>query len=606
MKQKHDMNKQNNNNTGFKTTGMKRIIWTKTRIICSLLLIFSLTACDDFLQTHPNDAIYLDEYFKSAYDIDDAARGMYDGLQGCVEKMFIWGEVRGDLVWPGSGAGWELKELNEMNVSSSNKLTDWSEFYDVINRANLIIKYAPKVTANDFNFTKTEEMQFVAEAINVRSLCYFWLVRTFGDVPFVLEPYDDNYLNTKNDTVWNQTNGTYTVRQLPVYTIDPTDADIILDSLEAQLKRVEGIDRTYPQEFSTSTTRNSAIYTTRFKAIANLALQADIKLWRNKYAESLTLSERIFNYDKATYSLGNYLVAPVCYNSSGSPVQRWINIFTKDGSLSPESILELAFQTSTPDLNILQKYTSSRSEEGGLYLVRPSSKAIEYWQTDVYYGKTYTDTCDIMRGLNASFTGTYNSTTQEWINPEIFKFIVNGTNGQRRNGYESDANWTIYRMADVICMKSEAMNRLGYYNNAIQALQGSPFFNALTTFYASNEGPVGLRKRACVIEYIGPNDAAPDKFDAEEIILEERAKELAFEGRRWFDLLRIAKRGDQLNLFLDEMEYAAPDGKKQLIRQRAANPENWFLPYNDNARKFFVNQNYRNKAIDKIKTSLGL
>lgn len=598
------MNKHNI--TDNRTTGMKRLIWTKTRSIFSLFLIFSLTSCDDFLETHPNDAIYLDEYFKSAYDIDDAARGMYDGLQACVEKMFIWGEVRGDLVWPGTGAGWELKELNEMKVSSSNKLTDWSEFYDVINRANLIIKYAPKVTANDFNFTKTEEMQFVAEAINVRSLCYFWLVRTFGDVPFVLEPYDDNYLNTKTDTVWNQTNGTFTVRQLPVYMIDPTDADIILDSLEAQLKRVEGIDRTYPQEFSTSTTRNSAIYTTRFKSIANLTLQADIKLWRNKYAESLALTERIFNYDKATYSLGNYLAAPVCYNSSGLSVQRWINIFTKDGCLSPESILELAFQTSTPDLNILQKYTSSRSEEGGLYLVRPSEKAIEYWQTDVYYGKTYTDTCDIMRGLNASFTGTYNPTTQEWVNPEIFKFIVNGTNGLRRNGYESDANWTIYRMADVICMKSEAMNRLGFYNNAIQVLQGSPYFSLTYSFNPSSEGPIGLRKRAAVIEYIGPNDAAPDKFDAEEIILEERAKELAFEGRRWFDLLRIAKRGDQLNLFLDEMEYAAPVEIKQLIRQRAANPENWFLPYNDNARKFFIHPDYKNKSIDKIKTSLGL
>lgn len=601
---KNDMHQQNK--TGFKTTGKKKSFWTKMMSVCSLLLIFSMTSCDDFLETHPNDAIYLNEYFKSSYDIDDAARGMYDGLQGCVEKMFIWGEVRGDLVWAGPGAGWELKELNEMNVSSSNKLTDWSEFYDVINRANLIIKYAHKVTESDFNFTKTEEMQFVAEAINVRSLCYFWLVRTFGDVPLVLEPYDDNYLNTKNDTIWNQNDGSYTVRTLPVYTIDPTDADIVLDTLEAQLKRVEGINRTYPQEFSNTTTRNPAVYTTRFKSIANLALQADIKLWRNKYAESLALTERIFNYDKATYSLGTYLVAPVCYNSSPSAVQRWINIFMKDGCLSPESIFELAFQTTTPDLNILQRYTSARPEEGGEYLVRPSDKAIEYWQTDVYYGKSYGDTCDVMRGFNASFTGTYNRATQQWENPEIFKFIVNGTNGLRRNGYESDANWTIYRMADVMCMKSEAMNRLGYYNNAIQYLQGSPYFSKWYTLTPITEGPIGLRKRACVIEYIGPNDAAPDKFDAEEIILEERAKELAFEGRRWFDLLRIAKRGDVLSLFLDEMEYAAPEGKKQIIRQRASNPENWFLPYNDNAKKFFVNPNYRNKSIDKIKTTLGL
>jgi hypothetical protein len=578
---------------------MKRIFFTGA--VLSLILLYS---CKDFLVTDPTDKIYLDDYFKSAYDIDDAARGMYDGLQGCVEKMFVWGEMRGDLVWPGSGAGWELRELSDLNISTNNRFTDWSEFYDVINRANLIIKYAPRVLENDFNFTETEAKQFVAEAVNVRSLCYFWLVRTFGDVPFILEPFDENYLDTKIDTIYNA-DGNKTAVELPVYYVDPLDADIILDSLEVQLKRVEGIDRTYPQEFGSGNSRNPAIYTSRFKAIANLVLQADIKMWRNKYADALALAERAFSYDPLVYNLGNYQSAPVCYNQNGNPVQRWINIFINDGSLTLESILELRFQSSTPDYNVLQKYTSSLLQEGGKYLVRPSEKSIEYWQNDTYYGRIYTDTVDIMRGYNASFTGAYDSLEGRWVNPEIFKFIINGTDGLRRTGFESDSNWNLYRMADVLCIISECLNRQGYIRESILRLQGSPYWTLQYSFNPANEGRMGLRKRACVAEYITSLDATPDVYEAEEIILEERAKELAFEGRRWFDMIRIAKRG-QLELFLDEMEYGAPEDKKSVIRARAANPENWFLPYHDNARKFFVNPDYENKAVEKIKNRLGL
>jgi hypothetical protein len=78
---------------------------------------------------------------------------------------------------------------------------------------------------------------------------------------------------------------------------------------------------------------------------------------------------------------------------------------------------------------------------------------------------------------------------------------------------------------------------------------------------------------------------------------------LAFEGRRWFDLIRIAKRG-QLDLILDEMEFAASEDRKAFVRAQMSNPDNWFLPYSDKARENFVNKNYKNKAIEKVKSQL--
>ncbi|MCT4644021.1 MAG: RagB/SusD family nutrient uptake outer membrane protein [Carboxylicivirga sp.] len=571
------------------------------RVLFVVLIILAYS-CQDMFETNSSTNIHLDDYFESAYDIDDAARGMYDGLQSCVEKMFVWGEVRGDLVDITENSPWELKQLNDLDVTPDNKFTDWSEFYDVINRANLIIKYAHQVSEHDYTFSKKEAEQFVAEAINVRSLCYFWLTRTFGDVPFIIEPFDENIKDTKIDTVW-LADGGYKLEKMPVYRVDPTDADVILDSLEVQLKRVEGIERSYPQEVDNSGNPDPTVYTSRFKAISNLALQADIKLWRDKYQDALDLTDQALAYNEEVYSLGDYRSAPVCYDNSGRPVQRWIEIFTGTGSLTLESVLELRFQSSTPDYNVLQKYTSSKASEGGQHWVKPTDKAINYWQEDVFYGKTYTDTCDIMRGFNASFTGRYDTINKEWIDAEIFKFIVDGTNGKRREGFESDANWTIYRMADIMCLNCEAYNRKGYYRESIMRLQGSPYWPVRWSFKPQNEGPMGLRKRACVKEYISNDDVTPDMYEAEEIILEERAKELAFEGRRWFDLIRIAKRG-QLDLILDEMEFAASEDRKAFVRAQMSNPDNWFLPYSDKARENFVNKNYKNKAIEKVKSQL--
>jgi hypothetical protein len=62
-------------------------------------------------------------------------------------------------------------------------------------------------------------------------------------------------------------------------------------------------------------------------------------------------------------------------------------------------------------------------------------------------------------------------------------------------------------------------------------------------------------------------------------IIEERARELAFEGKRFFDLMRVAKRRDDPAYLADKVAEKFRGPKREVIRQKLMNPENWYIDY---------------------------
>lgn len=80
---------------------------------------------------------------------------------------------------------------------------------------------------------------------------------------------------------------------------------------------------------------------------------------------------------------------------------------------------------------------------------------------------------------------------------------------------DNPLNFPVLRYADVLLMRAEALNELGMTNEAL------PFLNQ-------------VRQRAGLESTLGLS-----KEEAKEAIIHERRMELAFEGHRWFDLIRI-------------------------------------------------------------------
>ena len=122
------------------------------------------------------------------------------------------------------------------------------------------------------------------------------------------------------------------------------------------------------------------------------------------------------------------------------------------------------------------------------------------------------------------------------------------------------ANWIVYRYADILLMKAEALSQLGRYDEALQIINL-------------------IRSRAGV-ESLNINQT-PEAF--EDAILEERALELAYEGKRWFDLLRMGRRDNyrRKSKLIEIIIEKVPTAQRLVLASKLTNPLGWYLPIED-------------------------
>ncbi len=542
--------------------------WVKALPGALLMAVTSLSllsSCDDFLSIEPQNEIVLENYWTEEKDVNSVLNSCYAQLESrdCISRMIVWGELRSDNMTTGSGTYHNVQQILKENILETNDYTNWQCFYQVINQCNTVIHYAPGVNAIDPNFTDSELRATIAEAKTLRALCYFYLIRTFRDVPYVTEP-------SKEDSQDFQVAATPFVQ--------------VLDSLIADVESVkDDAVRSYGEE--------SVENTCRITRWACYSLLADLCLWKGEWQKcidycNLVIEQKVREYDEAyeknptTLTVELYDTYPLISESaSGSNFagNTYNEIFGTGNSF--ESIFELNFVENQNVTNgAISTFYGSTGNKTGQIGVSTFLNSDIFADQNKYFQKT---DCRALENMVEQNNKVY---IAKYVNQSVsFRTstttgaapIVNGT--VRSSAY---ANWIIYRLTDVMLMRAEAEVEL-----AGDVAEGAVLTEEQTQHYRNAFDCVSAvwkranNKRTSTVGLLVFEDYATSRSTMENLVLDERQRELMFEGKRWFDLVRLSRReGDNSRLIEKVLPKFQENTSAIRIKLSAADVLYW--PYN--------------------------
>ncbi len=146
-----------------------------------------LTSCSDFFNQESSDVLLADrEHLNNSEDTVYSVLGIMNKLQVIADRTVLLGELRGDLVDVTSTASSDLRDVANFNVGDSNVYNAPRDYYAIINNCNYFINHA------DINLKSNRgENIFMKEYAAVkafRAWTYLQLVLNYGKVPFVTQP----------------------------------------------------------------------------------------------------------------------------------------------------------------------------------------------------------------------------------------------------------------------------------------------------------------------------------------------------------------------------------------------------------------------------------
>ena len=148
----------------------------------------TFTGCEDFFEQDSNQLVYAEGgHLNQPTDTVYSMMGILQKMQAIADRTVLLGELRGDLVDLGVNTPADLRNLSLFNLSdSSNIYNQPRDYYAVINNCNYFIANAD--TAMRDNRNEMVFMREFAAAKTFRAWTYLQLVLAYGRVPFVTEP----------------------------------------------------------------------------------------------------------------------------------------------------------------------------------------------------------------------------------------------------------------------------------------------------------------------------------------------------------------------------------------------------------------------------------
>ncbi|MBP0903986.1 RagB/SusD family nutrient uptake outer membrane protein [Mariniflexile gromovii] len=531
-------------------------------IFLSLLFASTLlTSCESLLDVSPEEVLLEEDYLgDNKLDARSALFGVLSQMQEITGQYIVLGEMRADLADVTANAEDDIRQINTHNINPNNKYINPSVLFSIINNCNFAI-----------NGIDTEAYDGILEddyasIMRIRTWAQIQILINYGKLPYITKPIANTQDLKEN---------------YPLLTFEQG-----IDQLIQNLESVAGIENVTKYE-------NSLGYNIFSMIPDNDVLLGDLHLWKGSYVTAATyyktfLDKNVFN--TGSYNLTSNTVATNLSGGNYSVSTGWPSIFLSESVTNNEVINYTAFSDQFRQPNSSFKVLTNQ--------MKPSTLAISNWDSQF---KSYLGGATYPGGEGDNRTIPDNNG-----NPS--SYFGSGENARIAKYQYEYFIWN--RAARVYLRYAEAINYAGHTEQALAVVNGifnsttipttsnSPFLNnpesylnfATGTYYIANSsgtitaGNQGIRGRVDVAPIsVDSNLSEQETIQAVgQIILNEAALELAFEGTRWEDLIRFAKRNSDPSIVADavasKFASAGDAATATTVQQKLMNPDNWFLP----------------------------
>ncbi len=461
----------------------------------------------------PDDKTVDEDFWKSKDDVAAMVNAAYAGMtsENVITRFIVWGDFRSDeLVQstnPTGGVPDALAEIAAVNIQPTNQYATWSDFYSVINRCNIVLARAGAVRSDeggDPNYTQEDYLVDRSQMLALRSLCYFYLVRTFRDVPYITEAYMNSSQNMQ------------VAQSSPNYVLQCCINDL--------------------EEASKNALSATGFTVNEWKRVGWMTLDgiksllADIYLWRASanhsaadYQRCADLCAEVIASKQKQHVPGRNELTVKTYPLS-DPTDFYRDIFVDQNA--EESIFEIQMSNNSAVCKYLYKYSSDTSGEGFLTassIFGSQSTSVDKIGSNVFAAKD-------LRYYASCFEGTETHPVRKMIAQTPVVKEAQESRIADRNFAGFDQNYIIYRLTDVMLMRAEALVQLYDDTQTDDTLKRAAFklVQAVNTR--------SLLTEADSIKW--GVFSGFDRSQMELLVMQERLRELCFEGKRWYDLMR--------------------------------------------------------------------
>jgi hypothetical protein len=462
---------------------------------CYIVFIFLFSSCSDFLEETPQTALSTEQVFADKNNIQPYLDGVY----------FKWKTTRVNRKAYFTLLGTDEIQQGEYQVSTdapqagldkydgfyepaSNVIAEtWNVRWPVVTLSSQALSVLKEMEASASEEELPEIKLYVGQASFYRASVLFELARYWGEVPVA------------------EINGTH------VKLTGRKPLDVVYKMIVEDLQTAAS-DGYLPSTPSATNVRIPTVWAAK-AMLAKVYMSAQEESGYRDIAKAKTLLQEIKD-------LGGFRL-----------INNYANLWTGTSDVTAEVIYSFAFNNIWPDTNELQWYAGSRAVSsdpncyiGGYDLALPT----EHCYKDAGAGGIW-EPGDLRKEESIRYNFTYNNKTAQAVSgfgtdqllPHIKKFEDKRIDGIQQF-YDSGKDFYVIRYSDVLLLLAECLNEEGQTADAVNIVNDE------------------VRKRAwggtLPDAYKWSASMSKDEFKVK--ILDERLRELCFEGWRRMDLLR--------------------------------------------------------------------